>query len=114
MRRDALRSALIALTVSAGLLYLSYRMIAWGVEQGTTRDLWGSGIWGLCVGIPGLEFLVGGIYAMFVGITGRELPPLPETETAENLETHGTRGNLGSNRSVSAEIDSDDGDDSEY
>ena len=104
MRRDAFKSALFALLVAAPLLYLSYRLIAWGLQRGTIRDLWATGIYGLAVGLPGLYFLAGAIAATIMGITGHELPTSPETETA---------GNPGSNRNVSAEIDIDDGDDSD-
>jgi len=107
-RRDAFVCSMVALPVSAGLLYLSYRVIASGVEGGTIRDLWSGGIWGLFVGIPGLYFLVGAIFALIVAITGRELPTSPGTGTARNLEP---RGNVGSNRSVGAEIDMDDWED---
>jgi hypothetical protein len=105
IRWNALVGFLIALAVSAGLLYLSYRLIAWGVERDTYRDLWSAGIWGLFVGIPGLLVLVGAIGSMIVAITGRELPTSPETGTARNV---GTRSDFGSGRNAGVEFDGGD------
>jgi hypothetical protein len=100
-RRNSLVFSLAALLVSAGLLYLTYRLIALGVATGDIRDRWSGSVLGLFVGYLGLYALAGAIGSMFIAVTGRELPEPASTGKARHAGTNGYS---------SADVDIDDGD----
>ena len=93
--------SLVALLVSAGLLYVTYRAIFW-VLDGDPHYFALAGVVGLVAGSWGLQCLAGTIGLMFAAVTGRELPqePVPNTGTREHLSSGGT--------SVGAEFDEGD------
>lgn len=102
-RRGAFVLSLVSLLVAAGLLYLSYSSIAWGVRRDDFRSLWSGGLLGLVVGYWGLYALAGGIGTMIPAITGRELPEPERTGTARHAGNH----RYSDSSSADTEVDDD-------